>query len=50
VELLLSESERCRTILTELSTRPETGEPLQRMPLAALVETAAPPIGSSVSG
>jgi len=43
VELLLSESERCRTILTELSTRPETGEPLQRMPLAALVETAAAP-------
>jgi two-component system, sensor histidine kinase RegB len=43
VDLLLSESERCRTILTELSTRPETGEPLQRMPLAALVETAAAP-------
>ncbi len=43
VELLLSESERCRTILTELSTRPEAGEPLQRMPLAALVETAAAP-------
>jgi two-component system, sensor histidine kinase RegB len=43
VELLLSESERCRTILTELSTRPETGEPLQRMPLAALIETAAAP-------
>jgi two-component system, sensor histidine kinase RegB len=43
VDLLLSESERCRTILTELSTRPEAGEPLQRMPLAALVETAAAP-------
>ena len=43
VALLLSESERCRTILAELSTRPETGEPLQRMPLAALVETAAAP-------
>jgi two-component system sensor histidine kinase RegB len=43
VDLLLSESERCRTILAELSTRPETGEPLQRMPLAALVETAAVP-------
>lgn len=43
VELLLSESERCRTILAELSTRPEAGEPLQRMPLAALVETAAAP-------
>jgi two-component system sensor histidine kinase RegB len=42
-ELLLSESERCRTILAELSTRPEAGEPLQRMPLAALVETAAAP-------
>jgi two-component system sensor histidine kinase RegB len=43
VELLLSESERCRTILTELSTRPEAGEPLQRMSLAALVEMAAAP-------
>jgi two-component system sensor histidine kinase RegB len=43
VELLLSESERCRTILTELSTRPEAGEPMQRMPLAALIETAAAP-------
>src|SRR5215468_12480092 len=43
VDLLLSESERCRTILTELSARPETGEPLQRIPLAALVETAAAP-------
>src|SRR5262245_20701890 len=43
VALLLSQSERCRTILAELSTRPETGEPLQRMPLAALVETAAAP-------
>jgi two-component system sensor histidine kinase RegB len=43
VELLLSESERCRTILTELSTRPEAGDPVQRMPLAALVETAAAP-------
>lgn len=41
--LLLSESERCRAILTELSTRPESGEPLQRLPLAALVETAAAP-------
>ena len=41
--MLLSESERCRTILTELSTRPEAGEPLQRMPVAALVETAAAP-------
>jgi two-component system sensor histidine kinase RegB len=46
-ELLLSESERCRTILAELSTRPEAGEPLQRMPLAALVETAAAPYQSN---
>ena len=45
-ELLLSESERCRTILAELSTRPEAGEPLERMPLAALVETAAAPYQS----
>jgi len=46
-ELLLSESERCRTILAELSTRPEAGEPLQPMPLAALVETAAAPYRSN---
>ncbi len=46
VELLLSESERCRTILTELSTRPEAGEPLQRMTLPALIETAAAPYRS----
>lgn len=46
VDLLLSESERCRTILTELSTRPEAGEPPQRMPLAALIDTAAAPYRS----
>jgi hypothetical protein len=43
VELLLSESERCRTIL-DRAVRPARGRgPLQRMPLAALVETAAAP-------
>lgn len=46
-QLLLSESERCRAILTELSTRPERGEPPQRLPLAALVETAAAPYRTS---
>jgi two-component system sensor histidine kinase RegB len=46
VELLLSESERCRTILTELATRPEAGEPPQRMPLPALIEMAAAPYRS----
>lgn len=43
LRLLLSESERCRAILTELSTRPESSEPPQRMPLAALIEMAAAP-------
>jgi len=43
VDLLLSETERCRQILTELSTRPESTAPLERLPIAALVETAAAP-------
>jgi two-component system, sensor histidine kinase RegB len=43
IELLLSESERCRTILAELSTRPDSGEPPQRVPIGALIETAAAP-------
>ena len=43
IELLLSESERCRMILAELSTRPEAGEPLQRVPIGALLDTAAAP-------
>ena len=43
VDLLLSETERCRQILTELSTRPEGSAPLDRLPIVALVETAAGP-------
>jgi two-component system sensor histidine kinase RegB len=43
VDLLLSETERCRHILTELSTKPESTAPLERLPMAALVETAASP-------
>jgi len=43
IELLLSESERCRMILAELSTRPEAGEPPQRAPIGALVDSAAAP-------
>ena len=46
VDLLLSETERCRLILTELSTRPEGSTPLDRLPIAALVETAAGPYRS----
>ena len=33
VDLLLSETERCREILTELSTRPEGSAPLDRLPI-----------------
>jgi two-component system sensor histidine kinase RegB len=47
VELLLSETERCRLILTELSTRPEGSTPLDRLPIAALVEMAAGPYRTS---
>src|SRR5580700_1192614 len=40
--LLLSQSERCRTILAELSHHPEEdgGSPYTRLPISALVETA----------
>src|SRR5262249_8963312 len=43
IDLLLSESQRCRTILAELSSRPESGELPQRVPIGALIETAAAP-------
>jgi two-component system sensor histidine kinase RegB len=45
IELLLSQSDRCRDILAELSRRPEEmgGMPFERMPLSALVEEAAEP-------
>src|SRR5262249_32388557 len=40
--LLLSQSERCRTILAELAQHPEHdgGSPYTRLPISALVETA----------
>ncbi len=43
IELLLSQSARCRDILAELARRPEEmgGMPFERMPLGALVEEAA---------
>ncbi|HTV44818.1 MAG TPA: ActS/PrrB/RegB family redox-sensitive histidine kinase [Stellaceae bacterium] len=43
--LLLSQSERCRRILAELSHRPEQdgGPPYTRLPISALVEAAATP-------
>ncbi len=42
VDLLLSQSERCRAILAGLAARPEAEtEPVGRLPLKALVETAA---------
>jgi len=43
--LLLSQSERCRRILAELSHRPEEdgGSPYTRLPISALVEAAAAP-------
>jgi two-component system sensor histidine kinase RegB len=43
VDLLLSQSDRCRDILAELGRRPEEmgGMPFERMPLSALVEEAA---------
>src|SRR5919202_6571376 len=46
--LLLSQSERCRTILAELSRRPEAagGEEVARLPISALVETAGEPYRS----
>jgi len=43
IELLLSQSARCREILAELARRPEEmgGMPFARMPLGALIEEAA---------
>ena len=43
--LLMSQSERCRRILAELSQRPEEdgGSPYTRLPISALVEAAAAP-------
>jgi len=43
--LLLSQSERCRTILAELAHRPEEdgGSPYTRLPISALVEAAGEP-------
>ena len=43
--LLLSQSERCRHILAELSQRPEEdgGSPYTRLPVSALVEAAVSP-------
>lgn len=45
VQLLLSQSERCRTILAGLAAKPEVGggAPFDRMPVKALIETAAAP-------
>jgi two-component system sensor histidine kinase RegB len=43
--LLLSQSERCRTILAELAQRPEAegSSPFTRLPISALVEAAGTP-------
>jgi len=43
--LLMSQSERCRRILAELSQRPEEdgGSPYTRLPISALVEAAVAP-------
>ena len=43
--MLLSQSERCRHILAELSQRPEEdgGSPYARLPISALVEAAGAP-------
>jgi two-component system sensor histidine kinase RegB len=43
LNLLLSESERCRAIMAELSTRPDEHQPFDRLTLPALVEHAAAP-------
>jgi two-component system sensor histidine kinase RegB len=44
-KLLLSQSERCRTILAELARRPDTdgGSPYAALPISALVEAAGAP-------
>lgn len=45
IQLLQSQSERCRDILAALSREPETGggTPYDRVPLSALIEAAAAP-------
>ena len=47
VDLLITQSDRCRDILRELSQRPEGGDygdsPFNRMPLSALAEASAAP-------
>jgi len=45
IELLHSQSQRCRDILAHLARKPETdgGEPYDRLPLTGLVEAAATP-------
>jgi two-component system sensor histidine kinase RegB len=44
VQLLVSQSERCRTILKQLSARPETRDVVhERMPLHAMLEEASAP-------
>ena len=47
--LLLSQSERCRTILAELSRHPEAegSSPFTRLPISALVEAAGAPYRAS---
>jgi two-component system sensor histidine kinase RegB len=47
--LLLSQSDRCRTILAELSHRPEAegSSPFTRLPISALVEAAGAPYRAS---
>ncbi len=48
IDLLISESDRCREILAELAQRPEAdgGPPFSRLPISAMVELAAEPHGS----
>ena len=48
VQLLLSQSERCRHIITGLAQAPEASAsgPFERLPFSALVETARAPHGS----
>ncbi len=48
IELLLSQSDRCREILARLSQRPEAGDgdtPYSRVPLSVLVDATAKPHG-----
>ena len=47
VQLLISQSERCRTILKQLSSKPDTGDAVHdRMRLRAMLEEAAAPHGA----